>query len=157
MNLNVKSTFKTLILFFQSKSLFDIIDMKSSGSQTCLFVATATFPHTSFFSVYATRYDSFKYVWNLSWTYLWNSNKMFVFVRSQLKFVSMFPKACWTQLKYFQTKKILFFKLVFTFDREIEKKKTTNEPRHDKTNKLSVRPAKTQIQSDQSLRCALNG
>ena len=34
----------------------------------------------------------------------------------------------------------------------------TNEPRHDKINKISVRPAKTQIslgipQSDQSLRC----
>ena len=30
-----------------------------------------------------------------------------------------------------------------------------NEMRHDKTNKMSVRPAKTQIirQSDQSLRC----
>ena len=33
-----------------------------------------------------------------------------------------------------------------------------NEPRHDKTNKVSVRPAKNQIspgirQSDQSLRC----
>ena len=27
-----------------------------------------------------------------------------------------------------------------------------NEPRHDKTNKVTVRPAKT----DQSLRCALN-
>ena len=38
----------------------------------------------------------------------------------------------------------------------------TNEPSHDKTNKVTVRPAKTQIgpasaQSDQSLRCALNG
>ena len=36
-----------------------------------------------------------------------------------------------------------------------------NEPPHDKTNKMTVRPAKTQIrladaQSDQSLRCALN-
>ena len=30
-----------------------------------------------------------------------------------------------------------------------------NEPRHDKTNKMSVRPAKTQTctESDQSLRC----
>ena len=41
--------------------------------------------------------------------------------------------------------------------------KVTFEPRHDKTNKMSVRPVKTQIslsvsaQSDQSLRCALNG
>ena len=39
---------------------------------------------------------------------------------------------------------------------------TKNEPRPDKTNKVTVRPAKTQIslgiaQSDQSLRCALNG
>ena len=38
----------------------------------------------------------------------------------------------------------------------------TYEPRHDKTNKMSVRPAKTQIswtsaQSDPSLRYALNG
>ena len=37
-----------------------------------------------------------------------------------------------------------------------------NEPPHDKTNKMTVRPAKTQVsldiaQSDQSLRCALNG
>ena len=37
-----------------------------------------------------------------------------------------------------------------------------NEPRHDKTKKVTVRPAKTQIslasaQSDQSPRCALNG
>ena len=38
-----------------------------------------------------------------------------------------------------------------------------NEPRHDKTNNVAVRPAKTQISlgirpvSDQSLRCALNG
>ena len=36
------------------------------------------------------------------------------------------------------------------------------EPSRDKTNKVSVRPAKTQIslgiaQSDQNLRCALNG
>ena len=36
------------------------------------------------------------------------------------------------------------------------------EPQHDKTNKMSVHPTKTQIslastQSDQSLRCALNG
>ena len=36
------------------------------------------------------------------------------------------------------------------------------DPRHDKTNKMSVHPAKIQIslgirQSDQSLRCALNG
>ena len=36
------------------------------------------------------------------------------------------------------------------------------EPPRDKTNKMTVRPAKTQItwastQSDQSLRCALNG
>ena len=36
------------------------------------------------------------------------------------------------------------------------------EPQHDKTNEMSVRPAKTKIswasaQSDQSLRCALNG
>ena len=27
------------------------------------------------------------------------------------------------------------------------------EPRHDKTNKKAVRPAKTSAQSDQSLRC----
>ena len=34
----------------------------------------------------------------------------------------------------------------------------TNEPGHDKTNEMAVRPAKTQItQSDQSLRCAPNG
>ena len=37
-----------------------------------------------------------------------------------------------------------------------------HEPRHDKTNKVTVRPAKTQISlgigpSDQSLGCALNG
>ena len=37
-----------------------------------------------------------------------------------------------------------------------------NEPRHDKTNKVPVRPAKTQsacasAQSDQSLHCGLNG
>ena len=36
------------------------------------------------------------------------------------------------------------------------------EPPHDKTNKMTVHPAKTQIslgiaQSDQSLHCALNG
>ena len=35
------------------------------------------------------------------------------------------------------------------------------EPPHDKTNKMIMRPAKTQIslgiQSDQSLRCALSG
>ena len=31
------------------------------------------------------------------------------------------------------------------------------EPRHDKANKMSLRPAKTQINSDQSLRCALKG
>ena len=36
------------------------------------------------------------------------------------------------------------------------------EPRHDKTNKMSVRPAKLRsawasAQSDQSFRCALNG
>ena len=37
------------------------------------------------------------------------------------------------------------------------------EPPHDKTNKMTVRPAKSQIsawasaQSDQSLRCVLNG
>ena len=41
--------------------------------------------------------------------------------------------------------------------------KNINEPQYDKTNKMTVRPAKTQIsqscayaQSDQSLRCALN-
>ena len=41
---------------------------------------------------------------------------------------------------------------------------TANKPRHDKTNNVAVRPAKTQIrsawasaQSDQRLRCALNG
>ena len=37
----------------------------------------------------------------------------------------------------------------------------TEEPPHDKTNKMSVRPAKTQTwaaaQSDQSLRCTLSG
>ena len=38
----------------------------------------------------------------------------------------------------------------------------TCKPLHDKTNKMAVRPAKTQIslgsaQSDQSLRCALSG
>ena len=32
--------------------------------------------------------------------------------------------------------------------------KNAFEPPHDKTNKMTVRPAKTQ--SDQSLRCALN-
>ena len=35
---------------------------------------------------------------------------------------------------------------------------STYEPPHDKANKMTVRPAKTQItQSDQSLRCALSG
>ena len=43
-----------------------------------------------------------------------------------------------------------------------KKKKKKHEPRPDKTNKVTVRPAKTQIslgiaQSDQSLRRALNG
>ena len=40
-----------------------------------------------------------------------------------------------------------------TIRKKKKKKKKKNEPRHDKTNKMSVRPAKTQI--DQSLRCAL--
>ena len=50
---------------------------------------------------------------------------------------------------------------------QLERKECACEPRHDKTNKMSVRPAKTQIrlggsawasvQSDQSLRPALTG
>ena len=41
-------------------------------------------------------------------------------------------------------------------------KDNTNERQHDKTNKMTVRPVKTQIslgirQSDQSLHCALSG
>ena len=47
-------------------------------------------------------------------------------------------------------------------DWDIKAKQTICEPRHDKTNKVTVRLAKTQIslasaQSDQSLHCALNG
>ena len=57
-------------------------------------------------------------------------------------------------------------KSTWNFELKSRKKKLanlskTNEPRHDKTNKVTVRPAETDqtghAQSDQSLRCALNG
>ena len=58
-----------------------------------------------------------------------------------------------TTLYEIRSKRLQHYKGKYTQESEGNDSLNENEPRHDKTNKVTVRPA----QSDQSLCCAING